>query len=240
MRERQAVCRDGLLQSTGVRPKFLRVRAIVLAGVLAAGALLVSAPLAANSGWTLHSVPSAHFSIATPAAWVAIPQSRAGQQALVRSLQREGRSDALKVLREFVGDHWQHVASRKLDAVELPQTLPSDIATDVIVDVKPLPTGVSEDQSTLKQIVTGLYGQLKTSSGMHLEKPAAVRLEAGPSYLLFGSATASGFGGARTGFAFYLLLHAGHIYSIECRTDARFFDAHAALFRRIAGTFRYT
>jgi hypothetical protein len=64
-----------------------------------------------------------------------------------------------------------------------------------------------------------------------------VSLEGGRAYLVFGSYPTSGFGGARSAGAFYLLLGRGGVFEIDFRTNARYFNADAkkTLLRAFSG-----
>jgi hypothetical protein len=67
-----------------------------------------------------------------------------------------------------------------------------------------------------------------------------VRLPAGRAGLIRGVQRLDpSYGGAKTAFSLYLLLHGGKLYSIVFRTDSRYERRQSSTFEAIARTFGY-
>jgi hypothetical protein len=205
----------------------------IVAGLLCAGSASAGRP----SAWRTYQSASG-FRIAVPATWLLVPQSADKLKALITHLQKSGQLGKARLLRSYASDKYQHPLDRVFDAVQWPE-LPGPIATDAIVTKRSL-SGLKPTPSTLRAVANYVASQLGRDPGVTLgsKRAQAVRLAGGLSYLIYGTATASGFGGERTGFANYLLIGHGAIWEIEFRTNSRYLGRLAQLFRRIAGTFR--
>jgi hypothetical protein len=198
-------------------------------------ALLLASAEATN--WSAYHDHAHGFSIQVPAAWLVIPQGRSAQQALISRLRASGQSARAAVVQSYASDRSQSGSSRVFDALQFPQP-PSRIETDVVVFFMPLPT-VDRTPGSLKKIAGYFFSDLKKSGAeMRGTDSQAVTLEGGQSFLMYGSAAASGFNGERTGFALYLMMNTNGLLQIEFRTDSRFFGSDARLFRQIAETVR--
>jgi hypothetical protein len=176
------------------------------------------------------------FTISIPPRWQVIPQNKRTRQALIAKLRKQGHRALANQLAAF-DQPWPKF--RVFDAVEWPPYA-TPIATDVIVVKRPLSPSDDRSPAGLRSVANIVFGSLKQERGVRMgsKRAARVQLEGSLSYLIYGSSPAEGFSGRRTGFALYLLMGRQALWQVEFRTDARFFDQHGNLFRRIAGTFR--
>jgi hypothetical protein len=200
---------------------------------------VVASVAIASTGWVVHRDQSNHFQIATPGQWVIIPGLRSAALSVAASLKKRSKLRQATIVRSYLADNYQSGENRVLDGVQYPiQTSP--ILTDFLIVKDHLPSGVSSDSRTLSALGDVLFGGLAKERGVHMttKKPVHLRLHAGEAVSFSGAVLASGFGGALTGFTFYLFLGPQREeWQIEFRTDSRHLAGDAALFRRIAASF---
>jgi hypothetical protein len=207
----------------------------LLAALVTAGTLVA---FASATTWQRYRGPG--FAISVPPRWLIMPASDAQARALVVRLRAQGKPALANAVQAYMNDKYQRTRGRVFDAVETP-ALESPIATDVLVKRDALPADIPATTASLRGIAAGAFATVKKERGLRTPQRSATRvaLEGGTSYLIYGSSATVGFGGARTGFAIYMLINKRGIWSIEFRTDSHYFNLHATLFRKIAGTFRF-
>jgi hypothetical protein len=168
-----------------------------------------------------------------------VPQSHPAQASLITRLENSGERQRAGVIHEYETDKYEAVAGRVFTAVQFPELSATPIATDVNVGWKSLPPR-DLNPKALDEIATIVFDQMKAGAGLEMGDPQLVQLHAGPSYRMEGSAATSGFGGARTGFVFYLVLGRTGLLQVMFRTDLRYLDSEARTFRTIANTLTIT
>jgi hypothetical protein len=197
---------------------------------------------AAAAGWMTHRDKADGFQVASPSTWIVLPHSKAAALRLAAALTRQGKAHQAGLVRSYATDGWQNTPTRVFDAVVYPAPAVSPIATDVLIDRRPLPPGTKADASTLRAAGNGIFDSLKSSSGVKMgtKKPLFVSLSGGNAAFMYGTVVASGFGGLKTGFLSYFLLGHGFIWQVELRTDSRYLGSTTPNFLRVAESFRMT
>lgn len=219
----------------------MRITRTSLTAAVAVGALVFVVGAAA-AGWTTHRYKADGFQVATPSGWIVLPHSKAAALRLAATLARQGKAHQAGLVRSYATDGWQNTPTRVFDAVVYPPPAVSAIATDVLVDRRPLPPGTKADKSTLRTVGNEIFDSLKSSSGvtMGTKKPLFPSLSGGSAAFMYGTAVASGFGGLKTGFLSYFLLGHGFIWQVELRTDSRYLGRTTPSFLKVAESFRMT
>lgn len=209
-------------------------RRIVLAAA-AAAALALSSAAGAADGWRTYGDPGGGFAIAVPARWRLVPRSDRDLAALVVRL-RKRREPALAAQYAAIAAARArlHTAFR-FQAFQWPAP-PGPIVPDVSVKIDRLASPATK--TTLAALARQYEQALGRARGATVRPAVDLTLAAGPAVRIAGT-TPLGRSTVRSGYVVYLLVRGTRLYSISFRAAAPRVTADAALFARIAGTFRF-
>lgn len=215
-----------------------RIRGAALAiGV----ACVLSGVAIAATPWAVYRDSVNQFSVAVPKTWVMVPGLRAAALRLAASYEKKGEARQATLVRSYLADNYQSGENRVLDGIQYPiQTSP--ILTDFLLVKDHLPQSLKSNQTTLKLIARSIFASLSKAAGVKMngKSPTSIRLKAGDAMVFSGTVPAVGFGGRRTGFAFYILLGPNRTeWQFEFRTDSRQLRGDVVLFRRIATSLKF-
>jgi hypothetical protein len=193
------------------------------------------------TGWTVYRDQVNQFRLATPTGWIMVPGSRQAASRLAASLKRKGKVRQATLVRSYLADNYQSGENRVVDGIQY-AIRTSPILTDFFLVKDHLPKSPKSDPTTLRIIAGAIFDGLAKQSGVRMttKAPRSVRLHGGDGIAFSGTVPAVGFGGRKTGFAFYVLLGPANTeWQLEFRTDSRQLSADGPLFRQIADSLEF-
>lgn len=209
----------------------MRPAAVVLA------ALALAAPTAQASAavpWRTYRDAAGGYSIAVPARWQVVPRSDAALRQLVARLRKTHERALADQLAAAGAARAKARAAFRFQAFEWPPP-PGPVVPDVTVKTDRLAPGSKPD--VLAKIAAEYVRSLGAGKGTRVAPALRVALAAGPAYRVSGTAQVAK--SLRSGFVVYLLVHADRLWSLSFRASAARAAADGALYRRIAGGFRF-
>jgi hypothetical protein len=213
-----------------------QVKAAAVAALV--GLIASTATASPGVGWNDYLRPASGFRIAAPMTWHDVPRTAAGIQRRIAELKAKKQDALAEQYASVLADPYtrKNLTNFAFNAFLWPSP-PGPISTDVSVRVNRV-GNVAVGPAT-QFFAKQLKDQLK-GPGTKFEPVRIVQLPAGRAGLIRGVTTLDpSYGGAKSSYTLYLLVHAGRFYYIFFRTDSRYERRQRSTFEAIARTFGY-